>query len=512
MIKSFVKHPTLLYNWSRLASTASQYVEAPLNFINGKRVNPSDPTSEVLNIEEPATGRTLQSISGSGQGDVNAVVECAKISQEEWGGKSGTERSKYLVNAARILEQRQEEIAHLEVTDTGKPIWEARFDVQTAIDSLNYYAGLAPTLCGQHFNLPNGSFGYSRREPLGVVVGIGAWNYPIQMAGWKSAPSLACGNSVIFKPSQFTPLSAVALGEVFAEAGLPPGLYNVVQGGAETGQYLTNHADVAKVTFTGSVETGSKIMSVCAQGIKHVTLELGGKSPLIIFEDANIDNAVNGALMANFLTQGQVCSNGTRVYIHSSIFDDVVSRLVGRVKLLKHGNPHSDDTKIGAMINADHAQKVLGFIDRANKEGAEILIGGKLVQMDDPALQGGKYLSPCILKPSDEAEITCEEVFGPVMNVYSFDTEEEVIKRANNTRFGLAAGVFTKDLNRAHRCVAKIKAGSCYINNYNIYPIELPFGGYKMSGLGRECGTVTVEYFTQLKSVYVESGDVDCPL
>lgn len=495
----------------RCLSTVSNSYELPLNFIGGNRVDPIDPTSEVFQIEEPATGCLLKTISGSGAGDVNAAVENARLAQQEWGQKSGTERSKFLFDAAKLLEKRQEEIAHLEVTDTGKSIWEARLDVQTAIDSLVYFAGLAPTICGQHITLPNGSFGYTRREPLGVVVGIGAWNYPIQMAGWKSAPALACGNAVVFKPSQFTPLSAVALAEVFMEAGLPSGLYNVVQGGAETGNFLTSHKDIAKVTFTGSVETGSKIMTACAAGIKHVTLELGGKSPLIVFEDADIDNAINGALMANFLTQGQVCSNGTRVFIHSSIFDNVVSRLVDRVRSIKHGDPHSDSTTMGAMINADHANKVLGFIQRAKNDGAEILVGGELVTLDDPHLQGGKYISPCIIKPSDDAEISREEVFGPVMSVYPFETENEVIERANNTRFGLAAGIFTKDLNRAHRCAANIKAGSLYINNYNIYPTELPFGGYKMSGLGRENGTVTLEYFTQLKTIYVEGGDVYCP-
>nr|CAB3221097.1 4-trimethylaminobutyraldehyde dehydrogenase [Phallusia mammillata] len=495
----------------RTITSGNFEVETPLNFINGRRKNCLQTTTQSFTVEEPATGKTLCRMHESGIEDVNKAVNAAQQAQHDWGEMSGFERSKVLQKCAHLLKEKQEDVARLEVFDTGKPIWEARGDVQTAVDALEYFSGIASTLCGQHFTLPGGSFGYTRREPLGVVAAIGAWNFPIQMAGWKSAPALACGNAVVFKPSEFTPLTAVMLGEIYKEAGLPDGLYNVVQGGGQTGNLLSSHPDIAKVTFTGSVTTGSKVMKTCAGGIKAVTLELGGKSPLILFDDCDITNAVNGALLANYLTQGQVCSNGTRVFIQENIFSDVISRLVNRVKAIKYGDPHCEKTLMGAMINKKHAEKVLGFISRAKQQGAEVLCGGKQIVPDNPILHGGSYISPCIIKPSDDMEISLEEVFGPVMNVYSFRSEEEVLKRANDSQFGLASGIFTKDLNRAHRVAAKIQAGSCYINNYNIYPIEMPFGGYKKSGIGRENGMITLEYFTQLKTVYVEGGNVDCP-
>uniref|UniRef100_H2Y864 Aldehyde dehydrogenase domain-containing protein n=1 Tax=Ciona savignyi TaxID=51511 RepID=H2Y864_CIOSA len=499
-------------NLIRLLSSGNYEVTTPLNFINGARVDSIDPV-ELIDVIEPATGKVICQMPESGTSDVNEAIKSSRQAQVAWADLSGFERGKLLSKSALLLKQKQEEIARIEVYDTGKPIQEARMDVQTAIDALEYYGGIASTICGQHFNLSNGSFGYTRREPLGVVAAIGAWNYPIQIAAWKAAPALAGGNSVVCKPSQFTPLSAVSLAEVFTEAGFPLGLFNVVQGGAVTGNTLTGHKGVAKVTFTGSVETGSKVMGSCARDIRHVTLELGGKSPLILFNDCDITNAINGALNANFFSQGQVCSNGTRVFIHKDIYEEVVGNLVQRTQAIKHGDPHHEQTKMGAMINPQHADKVMGFIERARQEGAEILCGGELVKMEDPVLHGGSYISPCIISEYcfDEMEISREETFGPVMNVYSFQSEEEVVRRANHSKYGLASGVFTNDLKRAHRVAAKMEAGSCYVNNYNIFPMEMPFGGFKQSGLGRENGTVTMDYFTQLKTVYFEMNDVDSP-
>lgn len=318
------------------------------------------------------------------------------------------------------------------------------------------------------------------------------------------------GNAMVFKPSPFTPVSAVLLAEIYMEAGVPPGLFNVVQGGAATGQGLCQHHDVAKVSFTGSVPTGRKIMEMAAKGIKPVTLELGGKSPLVIFSDCDLGNAVKGALMANFLTQGEVCCNGTRVFVQKEILDKFTEEVVKQTQRIKIGDPLLEDTRMGPLINRPHLDRVLGFVKLAKEQGAKVLCGGDPYVPEDPKLKDGYYMRPCVLTDCRD-DMTCvkEEIFGPVMSILSFDTEAEVLERANDTTFGLAAGVFTRDIQRAHRVVAELQAGMCFINNYNVGPVELPFGGYKKSGFGRENGRVTIEYYSQLKTVYVEMGDVE---
>ncbi|XP_038614028.1 4-trimethylaminobutyraldehyde dehydrogenase [Tachyglossus aculeatus] len=422
------------------------------------------------------------------------------------------ERSRVLLEAARIIRDRRDEIATVESINNGKSIFESRIDIDMSWQCIEYYAGLAGSLAGEHIQLPSGSFGYTRREPLGVCVGIGAWNYPFQTACWKLAPALACGNAMIYKPSPFTPVSVVLLAEILAEAGAPPGLFNVVQGGAATGQLLCQHRDVAKVSFTGSVPTGSKVMEMAAKGIKPVTLELGGKSPLIIFSDCILKNAVKGALLANFLTQGEVCSNGTRVFVQRTILKQFTEEVVKQTEKIKVGDPLREDTRMGPLITRPHLERVLGFVQKAKEEGAEVLCGGDLYIPEDPKLKDGYYMRPCVLGNCKD-DMTCvkEEIFGPVLSILAFDTEAEVLERANATSFGLAAGVFTRDLQRAHRVVAGLQAGTCYINNYNVTPVELPFGGYKMSGFGRENGRAAIEYYSQLKTVYVEMGKVESP-
>ncbi len=424
---------------------------------------------------------------------------------------TGAQRGQILRRAADILRQRNDELARLESLDTGKPIQETLVvDVVSGADCLEYYAGVAATISGEHIDLGPTAFGYTRREPLGVTAGIGAWNYPLQIACWKSAPALACGNAMIFKPAQLTPLTAIKLEEIYAEAGLPDGVFIVVQGLGETGSLLSRHPGIAKVSLTGSVETGRRVMADAAQGLKYVTLELGGKSPLIIFEDADLDNAVSGALLANFYSAGEVCSNGTRVFIHHSLKAAFLERLVARTKAMVVGDPLDPATQVGAMISKAHMQKVLGFIAAGKAEGATLLVGGEPVTT--AALAKGNYLTPAIFTNcNDQMSIVREEIFGAVMTVLEFDTEEEVVARANATNFGLAAGVFTRDLIRAHRVVTRLEAGTCWINAYNITPIELPFGGNKHSGLGRENGRAAVEHYTQLKSVYVALVDIDAP-
>ena len=459
----------------------------------------------------PATGEILGHFTVSGAAQVNAAVAAAVHAQTIWGAMTGAERGRILRRTADLLRSRNEELAELETKDTGKPIQETRVvDVASGADCFEYFAGIAQSLSGEHIDLGPQAFGYTRREPLGVVAGIGAWNYPLQIACWKAAPALACGNAMIFKPAELTPFTAVKLQEILAEAGAPPGIFQVVQGFAETGRLLTAHHDIRKVSLTGEVGTGKAVMSDAARTLKNVTLELGGKSPLIIFNDANIDNAVSGALLANFYSSGQVCSNATRVFVHRSIKAAFLERLLRRVNAMRIGDPMNPETQVGALISEAHMHKVLSYIARGRAEGAQILTGGMRVTRGE--LAKGFFVAPTVFDNCrDDMAIVREEIFGPVMAVLEFEDEEQVIARANATEFGLAAGVFTNDLTRGHRVIARLQAGTCWINHYNVTPVELPFGGVKLSGLGRENGRAALEHYTQLKSVYVALGNVDAP-
>jgi betaine-aldehyde dehydrogenase len=459
----------------------------------------------------PATGEVLGYLKVAGAPEVNAAVRAAQRAQPGWAAVPGAERARILRRAAELLRSRNRELAELETRDTGKPIQETRVvDVVSGADCFDYFAALAQSLSGEHIDLGPQAFGYTRREPLGVVAGIGAWNYPLQIACWKAAPALACGNAMIFKPAELTPFTAVKLEEILLEAGLPAGVFQVVQGFAETGRLLTRHPGIRKISLTGEVGTGKAVMADAAQTLKAVTLELGGKSPLIVFGDATLDNAVGGALLANFYSSGQVCSNATRVFVHSSIKAAFLERLVKRVAAMRIGDPMDPATQVGALVSEQHMHKVLSYVERGRAEGARLLIGGQRVTTD--ALADGYFVAPAIFDACrDDMRIVREEIFGPVMSVLEFEDEREVIERANATEFGLAAGVFTNDLTRGHRVIAQLEAGTCWINHYNVTPIELPFGGVKMSGLGRENGRAAIEHYTQLKSVYVALGDVEAP-
>ncbi|MGO9425540.1 MAG: betaine-aldehyde dehydrogenase [Steroidobacteraceae bacterium] len=459
----------------------------------------------------PATGEVLGYVSAAGPAQINAAVRAAQDAQVKWAAMTGAERARVLRRAAQLLRARNQELAELESRDTGKPIQETLVvDVVSGADCLEYFASLAQSLSGEHIDLGAQAFGYTRREPLGVVAGIGAWNYPLQIACWKAAPALACGNAMIFKPAELTPFTAVKLEQILIEAGLPAGVFQVVQGFADTGRLLTRHPDIRKVSLTGEVGTGKAVMRDAAQTLKSVTLELGGKSPLIIFEDAKLDNAVAGALLANFYSSGQVCSNATRVFVHSSVMAAFLERLLKRVSAMRIGDPMDPATQVGALISEQHMHKVLGYIARGRAEGARLLIGGGRVTTGE--LGKGYFVAPTIFdRCRDDMAIVREEIFGPVMSVLEFTDEREVIERANASEFGLAAGVFTSDLTRGHRVIAQLQAGTCWINHYNVTPIELPFGGVKLSGLGRENGRAALEHYTQLKSVYVAMGDVDAP-
>jgi betaine-aldehyde dehydrogenase len=472
---------------------------------------PTDATSgQTFETVNPATGQPLASVQVASTEDVDRAVGAARSAFGSWAQTTGAARGRILKRAADLLRARREELAGLEVLDTGKPIAEAiAVDVDSGADCIEYFAGLAAGLRGEHVDLGR-AFVYTRREPLGVCAGIGAWNYPLQIACWKSGPALACGNTMVFKPSELTPLTALKLAEVYTEAGLPPGVFNVVHGAAETGRALVRHPDVAKVSLTGEVGTGKRVMAAAAETLKQVSLELGGKSPLIVFADADLENAVKAAMMANFYTQGEVCSNGTRVFVERAIHDRFIDALVARTERMTIGDPLDPRTDIGALISAEHRAKVEGYIEAGRRAGARLLCGGE--RPDDPALAGGYFLRPAVFdRCSDEMAIVREEIFGPVMSVLTFGDEDEVIGRANDTPYGLSAGVFTRDLARAHRVIARLQAGTCWINNYNITPVEMPFGGYKQSGIGRENGAAAIEHYTQIKSVYVELGDVECP-
>ncbi|MEH6443460.1 MAG: aldehyde dehydrogenase family protein, partial [Oceanospirillaceae bacterium] len=315
---------------------------------------------------------------------------------------------------------------------------------------------------------------------------------------------------MIFKPSEETPLSVLKLAEIYTQAGLPDGVFNVVQGDGKVGQALSRHPDIAKVSFTGECGTGKKVVADAASSLKEVTMELGGKSALIAFEDADIENAVSGALLANFYTQGEVCTNGTRVFVHSSIYDQFIEKIKARTEKMIIGDPTHADTQVGALISKDHMQKVLGYIEAAKAAGATLVCGGQ--QVTDNGLDRGNFVQPTVFADcTDDMPNVQDEIFGPVMSILKFETEEEVIARANNTDFGLAAGIFTTNFSRAHRVIAKMQAGICWINTWGASPAQMPVGGYKQSGIGRENGIDTLNQYTQVKSVFIELGDVECP-
>ncbi|USH04419.1 betaine-aldehyde dehydrogenase [Grimontia kaedaensis] len=478
-------------------------------YIHGKYVSAT--SGETFTTLNPATGAALAEVQQASQTDVDIAVTSAWEGFKVWSSMSAAERRGILNKAVAILRERNDELAALEVLDTGKPMQEAQYvDVVTGADVIEYYAGLAVAIQGEQQSLSEKQFFYTRKEPLGVCAGIGAWNYPIQIAMWKAGPALAAGNTMVFKPSEETPLTALKLAEIFTEAGMPDGVFNVVQGDYRVGQMLSRHDNIVKVSFTGECGTGKKVMADAAGTLKPVTMELGGKSPLIVFNDADLDNAVSGAMIANFYTQGEVCTHGTRVFVHDDVYDQFLAQLKARTEKLVVGDPTDPETQIGALISKEHLSKVLGFIDKGKASGATLLCGG--YQVTEGELAKGNFVAPTVFANcTDDMPHVQNEIFGPVMSVLRFSDEQEVIARANDTSYGLAAGVFTTNFSRAHRVIAKLQAGICWINNWGASPAEMPVGGYKQSGIGRENGIQTLSSYTQTKSVYVELGDVDSP-
>ncbi len=474
------------------------------HFINGAYVE--DTAGTPIDVIYPATGAVIARVHAATPAVIEAAIASARAAQAEWGAMSGTERGRILRRASEIMRARNHDLSVLETHDTGKPYQETSVvDATSGADALEYFGGMAATLTGEHIPLGE-DWAYTRREPLGLCVGIGAWNYPTQIACWKGAPALACGNAMIFKPSETTPLCALKVAEILHEAGLPAGLYNVIQGMGEVGASLVGDARVDKVSLTGSVPTGRKVYAAAASGIKHVTMELGGKSPLLIFDDADLESAVSGAILGNFYSSGQVCSNGTRVFVQKGIEEAFLSRLAARLGGAVIGDPMDPETSFGPMVSQRQMEIVEGYIAKGIDEGARLVCGGKRLERE------GFFLEPTVFAGvRDEMAIAREEIFGPVMSVLSFENEEEVMARANATEFGLSAGVFTRDLARAHRVVAGFEAGTCFINSYNDAPVEVPFGGSKQSGVGRENARAAIEHYSQLKSVYVRMGALEAP-
>ena len=483
----------------------SDYTPQASHFINGRYHE--DTTGPEIEVIYPATGKAFAKVHGATDPLIEKAIASALEAQKQWASLSGTERGRVLTRAAQLMREQNRVLSELETHDTGKPLSETLIaDAASGADALEYFGGLAGTLTGEQIPLAGGDFVYTRREPLGVCLGIGAWNYPIQIASWKAAPALACGNAMIFKPSEETPLSALKLAEILMEAGAPAGLFNVVQGYGDVGAKLVADPRIAKVSLTGSVPTGQKVYASAASGLKHATMEMGGKSPLIIFEDANLDNAVSAAINGNFYSTGQICSNSTRVFVEDSIKDAFLSQLTDRMKNAVIGDPMDEAITIGPMISQKQRDIVMGYIKKGIEEGARLVTGGNIIKGN------GFYMELTVFADvTDEMTIAKEEIFGPVMSVLSFSSEEEAIARANDTSFGLAAGVFTNNLARAHRVAAQFEAGTCYINTYNLTPVEAPFGGVKLSGVGRENSKAAIEHYSQLKSVYVCLGDTEAP-
>ena len=474
------------------------------HFINGAYIE--DSSGAEIPVIYAATGEQIATVHDATPEIVEMALASAKAGQKIWAAMTGTGRGRVLRRAADIMRHRNHELSVLETYDTGKPMSETLYvDATSGADALEYFGGLAGSLTGEH--IPMGQdWVYTVREPLGLCVGIGAWNYPTQIACWKAAPALACGNSMVFKPSEVTPLCALKVAEIFIEAGLPAGVFNVIQGRGEVGGALVTDPRVDKVSLTGSAPTGKKVYAAAAAGMKHVTMELGGKSPLIIFDDADLENAVGGAILANFYSSGQVCSNGTRVFVQSGIKDAFLARLAERLDTAVIGDPMDEATTFGPMVSENQLDIALSYIAKGKDEGARVVYGGNALDRD------GWFIQPTVFADvNDDMVIAREEIFGPVMAVLDFDDEDDVIARANDTEFGLAAGVFTSDLSRAHRVIGAIEAGSCFINSYNDAPVEAPFGGVKASGVGRENSKEAIKHYSQVKSVYVRMGDVEAP-
>ncbi len=448
-------------------------------------------SSKKFDTINPATGEVLTQIAEASTGDIDRAVEAARRAFEDrtgpWRKMSASERGRLIWRLADLVEKNIDELAELETLDNGKPIFESRYvDMPMVIDVLRYYAGWATKIHGETVNTFETAFTYTLREPVGVVGMIVPWNFPLLLSSWKLGPALACGNTIVWKPASLTSLTALRFGELAVEAGVPAGVLNIVTGRSEVGKTMVRHPGIDKIAFTGSTEVGKEIMRSAADTMKRITLELGGKSPNIVFADSDIDNAVKGAITGIFYGKGEVCNAGSRLFVESKVQDEFLEKLVARAKKMQPADPLDPKTRMGAIVSQEQMQTVLGYIEAGKKEGAKLIAGGNRVSVD-----GGKgcFLEPTIFRGvNNDMKIAQEEIFGPVLATLSFDDVDQVIEQANKNPYGLASAVWTRDVKKAHYVSRQLKAGTVWINTYGLMDAAMGFGGYKQSGLGRELG------------------------